>query len=144
MALELSRAQLDGMIAHAREEAPLECCGLIGGVGGRALRVYRTRNADQSRVHYTVHPEDQLKIEREIEGERGWDLVAVYHSHPASDAYPSPTDLKHALDSGYSEITRFIIVSLADPERPVARAFWLGGGDIVEDPLTRIDGGVEE
>ena len=144
VALQLSRAQLDGMIAHARQEAPLECCGLIGGRGDRALQVYPARSESPSRVRYRIHPEDMYRAWREIEVERGWEVVAFYHSHPLSDAYPSPTDIKEALDTGYSEVTRFIIVSLADPESPVARAFWLKGGDVVEEPLVLIDGAPEE
>ncbi len=139
MPLQLTRDQVDEIVAHARDETPLECCGLVGGRADRGMHVYRARNLDQSRVRYTIHPEDQLRIEREIEDDRGWELLAIYHSHPMSDAYPSPTDVAHAVESGYGEFTRFIIVSLLNPDQPVARCFWLRGGRIKEDPLAIVD-----
>ncbi|MBM4435829.1 MAG: M67 family metallopeptidase [Actinobacteria bacterium] len=140
MPLELTAAQRDTLIAHARREVPVECCGLIGGLGDRALEVYPARNADQSTVHYTVHPEDHLRILRAIEDLHGWEVLAYYHSHPRSDAYPSPTDLRQAVQSGYSETCRFVIVSLADPAQPVVRAFWLTGGRVVADRVVTIRG----
>ncbi len=135
MSFHLSRAQYDRIVAQARAEAPLECCGLIGGREETALKVYPTRNADQSRVHYTIDPRDMLNATRDIEDVQGWEISAFYHSHPRSDAYPSPTDVSEAVQSGYSEYSRFIIVSLMNPDRPVMRCFWLRGGAISEEPL---------
>ena len=123
------------MVAHAREESPLECCGVIGGTQNRALMTFRTRNADQSQVHYTIHPEDQYKALREIEDAHGWDILGFYHSHPMSEAFPSPTDIRHAVESGYSEVSRFIIVSIANPAAPVTRSFWLIGGQVSEESV---------
>ncbi len=139
MSFHLTRAQYDRIVAQARSEAPLECCGLIGGQGETALKVYPTRNADQSRAHYTIDPRDQLHAERDIEDVHGWKISAFYHSHPRSDAYPSPTDVREAVQSGYSEYSRFIIVSLLNPERPVMRCFWLRGGAISEEALVVTD-----
>lgn len=139
MPFQLSRNQYDRIVAQARAEAPLECCGLIGGRGETALKVYPARNADQSRVHYTIHPQDQMRAERDIEDEHGWEISAFYHSHPRSDAYPSPTDVREAVESGYSEYSRFIIVSLMNPDRPVMRCFWLRGGAISEEALVVVD-----
>ena len=139
MPFHLTRAQYDQIVAQARAEAPLECCGLIGGQGETALEIYPARNADQSRVHYTIDPRDMLNATRDIEDVQGWDISAFYHSHPRSDAYPSPTDVREAVESGYSEHSRFIIVSLMSPERPVMRCFWLRGGAISEAPLHVVD-----
>ena len=139
MPFHLTRAQHDQIVAQARAEAPLECCGLIGGQGETALQIYPARNADQSRVHYTIDPRDMLNATRDIEDVQGWEISAFYHSHPRSDAYPSPTDVREAVESGYSEYSRFIIVSLMNPERPVMRCFWLRGEVISEEPLLVID-----
>ena len=135
MAFHLTRDQYDRIVTQARAEAPLECCGLIGGQGETALKVYPARNADQSRVHYTIDPRDMLNSTRDIEDVQGWEISAFYHSHPRSDAYPSPTDVREAVESGYSEYSRFIIVSLMNPDRPVMRCFWLRGGAISEERL---------
>ncbi len=144
MALEISRHQLDDMVAHARDEAPLECCGIIAGTGNRASATYRTRNIDQSRVHYTIHPEDHYRATREIEDVHEWDVLGFYHSHPASEAFPSSTDIRHALESGYSEVSRFLIVSLAKPSAPVARSFWLTGGQVDEESLVVVSDGADD
>lgn len=135
MAFHLTRAQHDQIVAQARNEAPLECCGIVGGQDDEALKVYAARNADQSRVHYTIEPKDMLDVTRNIEDVNEWEIAAFFHSHPASDAYPSPTDIREAVQSGYSEYTRFIIVSLLNPEEPIMRCFWLRGGIVSEEPL---------
>ena len=80
-----------------------------------------------------------LNATRDIEDVQGWDISAFYHSHPRSDAYPSPTDVREAVESGYSEYSRFVIVSLMNPERPVMRCFWLRGGTISEERLVVTD-----
>lgn len=139
MAFHLTRDQYHLIVSQARAEAPLECCGLIGGQGETARKVYPARNADQSRVHYTIDPRDMLNATRDIEDVQGWEISAFYHSHPRSDAYPSPTDVREAVESGYSEYSRFIIVSLMHPDRPVMRCFWLRGGAIREESLVVVD-----
>lgn len=126
----IPRSLADAMIAHARAEAPLEACGIIGGSGERALRFYPARNADRSPVRYTVHPEDQLRILWELE-ERGEELWGIFHSHPRSEAYPSPTDVRFA----YYPEAYYVIASLADPARPVLRAFRIVDGHITEHPI---------
>ncbi len=141
MAFRLTAAQRDQIVAQARAEAPLECCGLVGGQGDTARRVYPARNADQSRTRYLIDSGDMLRATLDIEDVHGWDVSAFYHSHPLSDAYPSPTDVRDAVQSGYAEHSRFVIVSLLDPQRPVMRCFWLRGGVIAEEPLVITDGG---
>jgi proteasome lid subunit RPN8/RPN11 len=88
---------------------------------GEVANVYRTRNAAPNPVvTYLMEPHDQLRIFKEID-DRGLSLLAIYHSHPASPAYPSPTDLAQAF---YPD-AHYLIVSLAEPSRPVVRAFRL-------------------
>ena len=83
----------DELLAHAREDAPNECCGLIGGTDGIARTVYRARNAEASPLRYNLDPQDQFRIMTEMD-ERGEELSAIYHSHTASPAYPSQTSKK--------------------------------------------------
>jgi len=135
MPFHLTRIQYDQIVAQARDEEPLECCGIVGGRGDQAQKVYATRNADKSRVHYTIEPKDMLDATRDIEDVHEWEISAFFHSHPASDAYPSPTDVREAVQSGYSEYSRFIIVSLLNPEKPVMRCFWLRGGIVSEEAM---------
>ncbi len=93
----LPRSLVEEMFAHARARAPEECCGLLGGGGGRASSVYPLRNvAPRAEVAYEAAPEELFDAQRRMR-ERGESLVAVYHSHPRSaDPLPSPTDVRLA------------------------------------------------
>ena len=133
MALELERAYVDEMIAHAKEDAPNECCGIIAGVDGRATKLYRAINAEASPYRYSVDPKDLLRIHKEVDV-NGWDFLVIYHSHTHTEAYPSPTDVAQAPDPAWC----YVIVSLKDPE-PVLRSYRITDGTIREEPV-QLDG----
>lgn len=126
----IPRELVDELIAHAREEAPNECCGMVGVVDGRARTVYCAENAEASPLRYSLHPQDQLRIMNEIEA-AGEELGAIYHSHTKSPPYPSQTDVNLAFypDAAY------LIVSVVDPEHPELRAFTIRDGEIDEREL---------
>lgn len=117
------------MLAQAKEKAPYEACGIIAGKGGRAVKLYRTANAEHSETTYRLEPEEQYKIFMEME-EKGWELWAIYHSHPAFPAYPSARDIKQA----YFPEALYIIVSLAQ-EEPEIRAFRIVEGEVREEEV---------
>jgi proteasome lid subunit RPN8/RPN11 len=123
---------LDEIVAHAREEAPNECCGMIGARDGRATSLYRARNAEASPLRYTVHPQDQLRIMDELEG-RGEELAAIYHSHTGSRAYPSQTDIN--LAANWPD-PLYVICSVADLDSPELRGFAIRDGKVEEVELT--------
>ena len=128
--MEIAQDLLDEIVAHARADAPNECCGLIGGADGRATRVYRARNEFESPLRYNVHPQDLLRITDEI-SDSGEELAAIYHSHPRSEAYPSQTDVN--LAANWPD-PLYLICSLAGDE-PVVRAFRIRDGEIEEVEL---------
>ena len=116
----LTKAHADELIAHAREENPNECCGLIGGTAdGVSQSVYRLRNlAANPLVTYDAAPEDLFKAQRAMR-ERVELLLAIYHSHPrAADPYPSETDVRLA----YYPTAVYLIVGLGNQE-PCLKAF---------------------
>jgi [CysO sulfur-carrier protein]-S-L-cysteine hydrolase len=117
------------LLAHAREDAPNECCGLIGAENGVAKTVYRARNAEASPLRYNLDPQDQFRIMTEME-ERGEELSAIYHSHTASPAYPSQTDINLA---AYPDAL-YLIVSLAEGEKDL-RGFRIEDGEVTEVDL---------
>jgi [CysO sulfur-carrier protein]-S-L-cysteine hydrolase len=121
---------VDEMVAHARAEAPNECCGMIGGRDGSATSIHRARNAEESPLRYVIHPTDQLRIMEEIEA-RGEELAAIYHSHTGSPAYPSQTDIN--LAENWPD-PLYVICSLADRE-PELRAFAIRDGEVEEVTL---------
>ena len=118
-AMRIGRALLDEIVAHAREEAPNECCGMLAGGDGTATRIYRARNAEASPFRYTIHPQDQIRIMTEIE-DRGEEVAAIYHSHTKTAAEPSQTDIN--LAENWPD-PLYLICSLADPEAPDLRGF---------------------
>jgi proteasome lid subunit RPN8/RPN11 len=135
MALYLTNKQAEEMIQHALAEHPNEACGLLAGKAcpeqgrraGRVEKVYQMTNADHSPVTYRLDPEEQYRTFMEIE-EEGWELLAIYHSHSHSPAYPSATDLELAF---YPD-SLHLIISLADRDQPTIRAFRIVEG-VVED-----------
>jgi proteasome lid subunit RPN8/RPN11 len=118
MALYLTEGQVEEMIRHAQREYPNEACGLLAGKDSRVEKVYQMTNAEHSPVTYRLDPEEQFRAFMEIE-EAGWELLAIYHSHSHSPAYPSATDLELAF---YPD-SLYLIISLADRDRPMIRAF---------------------
>ena len=125
--IELPAALRDDIVAHARAEAPKEACGLVAGRDARATRVIRCANAHPSAVtRYTIDPREQLRAFRDMEA-NGEDLVAIYHSHPTTQAYPSPTD---RAESHYPEAF-YVLVSLRDTA-PDVRAFQIRDGWVRE------------
>ncbi len=128
--LTLPEHVLDEMIAHARAEAPNECCGIVAGLDGRPVKLFRARNAEASPYRYNVDSQDLFRIYRECEG-NGWEFLAIYHSHTASPAYPSPTDVRLA----FWPESYYLLVSLQDPERPMVRAFRIIDGQVREEKL---------
>src|SRR5918911_637179 len=118
--MRLTRSQLDQLIAQARRDAPNETCGLIGGQDGRALKIYPLTNVDENpRIRYLADPQELLYAIRDVEETNGWEVLAIYHSHPASPAYPSATDVGRAF---YPDAV-YILISLRNPEFAEVRGF---------------------
>lgn len=137
--MRLPSALADQIIEHARAEFPNECCGLIAGSGDLATRVLPTTNAEGTPFMYVMDPREQMELMDAIEY-AGEDLVAIYHSHTRSAAYPSKTDVELAF---FAE-PLYVIVSLQDSDQPVIRAFRLArsapeGEQITEEPITAPD-----
>lgn len=126
----LEKRYADEMIAHARDERPNECCGILAGANGKVTKFYRVANAERSPVRYNVDPRDVLRIDQELR-ENNWDWLGIYHSHTHTEAYPSPTDVSLAF---YPDSLYFII-SLMDAENPSIKAFHIVDGNITEEEL---------
>ena len=127
--LRISRSLFDELVAHAREEAPNECCGLIAAQDGRAVAVHRARNTAASPLRYEMDGMEQYKLQTAIE-DAGQDLGAIYHSHRRSDPYPSQTDINLAF---YPEAL-YVIVGVKGAEDDV-RAWTIVDGQVGEAQL---------
>ncbi|HWB69205.1 MAG TPA: M67 family metallopeptidase [Solirubrobacterales bacterium] len=119
--MRISQALIDEIVAHAREDLPNECCGMIGGRDGVATDVIRVENEAASPLRYEMEPKAQYDAWKSIEDE-GKELLSIYHSHTKSAAYPSQTDVNQAV-AWPDQI--YIIVSLEDPESPDVKGYWL-------------------
>lgn len=120
----------DQIVSQARAEYPNEACGLLAGRDGVATRLYPMTNAERSPVIYRMDPKEQLRVFNEMDAD-GSELLAIYHSHTRSPAYPSATDVSLA----YYPESVYLIVSLADPEAADLRGFRIVEGGIAEVPL---------
>jgi proteasome lid subunit RPN8/RPN11 len=119
--MQISQHLIEEMVAHAREDLPNECCGMIGGTDGVATEVIRVANSAASPLRYEMDPQEQYNALKTIE-DGGGELLAIYHSHTKSAAYPSQTDVNQAV--AWPEQV-YVIVSLADPQQPDVKAYWL-------------------
>lgn len=130
--LRLKQSQLDAIVAQARRSPGSEVCGLLGGQGAEVRQVYPVPNASPTpAVRFLMDGQPLVSAMLDIEA-RGWELVAVYHSHPAGvDAIPSPTDVANA---NYPEALN-LIVSFDGRGEPVMRVFQIGDGLVREAEL---------
>jgi proteasome lid subunit RPN8/RPN11 len=126
-AIEIPAAIRSELVAHGMAGLPNEACGLLAGPDGRVERFFPMRNADDSAFTYRLEPKEQLAVFDEIDA-LGWELKAIFHTHTHTEAYPSPTDRRQAF---YPDAS-YLLLSLADREFPVLRAFTIRDGDVDE------------
>jgi proteasome lid subunit RPN8/RPN11 len=119
--MRIAQALVDEMVAHAREDLPNECCGMIGGRNGEATSVVRVANSAASPLRYEMDPQGQFDALKSIE-DGGDELLGIYHSHTKSAAYPSQTDVNQAV--AWPEQV-YVIVSLAEADAPDVKAYLL-------------------
>lgn len=135
MLLQIPRRLYDRMVAHCRAEAPREACGIMTGRDGHVRRLYVLPNVDPDPVRrFRLDPVDLHAALQEVRSGRD-QFLAVWHSHPASIAYPSPRDLALAPAEGHWSV----IVSLARDPADV-RVYRLSGGQAVPVPFRKLAG----
>ncbi len=121
MKIRLTQSDYDAIVSHAREKAPNEACGLIGGtIEGdvKTIRkVFFLTNLDASPEHFSLDPREQFAVIKELR-QNGWELLGNWHSHPATPSRPSEEDKRLAFDPNMS----YLILSLQDLE-PVLHSF---------------------
>lgn len=126
----IRKSVMESMILHAERDAPIEACGCLAGQEGVVTRHYPMVNADGREDHFSFDTREQFAVYRAARGE-GLNVLAVYHSHPATPARPSPEDLRLARDPDVV----YVIVSLLGGSRSV-RGYRVRQGAVQEVPLT--------
>jgi proteasome lid subunit RPN8/RPN11 len=130
----LTREFINRIIAHGRSAYPDEACGILAGEGNEVMIMYETTNMESSPVSYLMDAQEQFKIMKEIRNKR-MRMVAIYHSHPLSPPYPSPTDVKLAFypDAAY------VIAGFLDRDNPEVKAFEIVDGKVREIDIKASD-----
>ena len=134
--IEISDEFVLEMIEHSRLENPNECCGILAGTGGKVTKLYRIQNSTPSPYRYVMDPNEQLKAMKDAD-ERSLDLMAFYHSHTHSPAYPSDTDVRMATESGWVDFC-YVLVSLEDSSKPDVRFFDVSADGNVNEEEVKI------
>jgi proteasome lid subunit RPN8/RPN11 len=134
--LTISRALVDRVIAHARADHPDEACGVIAGPAGsdRPARFIAMTNAERSPTFYRFDSMEQLRVWREMD-DRDEEPVVIYHSHTATEAYPSRTDISYAMEP----TAHYLLVSTADQVRTEVRSFLIADGAVTEEQVQVVD-----
>jgi [CysO sulfur-carrier protein]-S-L-cysteine hydrolase len=130
--LTISAAMRAEILAHARADHPDEACGVIAGRAGtdRPERLVRMLNAERSPTFYRFDSMEQLRVWREMDANDEVPVV-IYHSHTATEAYPSRTDISYAMEPD----AHYVLVSTRDPGGDEFRSFRIVDGQVTEEPV---------
>jgi [CysO sulfur-carrier protein]-S-L-cysteine hydrolase len=134
--LTIDRAAHDAIVAHARRDHPDEACGIVAGPArsDRPERVVPMLNAARSPTFYEFDSMELLKLYRDLEA-RDEEPVVIYHSHTATEAYPSRTDRRLAMEPG----AHYVLVSTRDPDETEFRSFRIVDGVVTEEDVRITD-----
>jgi proteasome lid subunit RPN8/RPN11 len=130
--MKIRRAVVDALIAHARADAPLECCGLLIGSGEQIEESYPAENIRRSATRFEVDPAAHFAAIRKARASNR-DLLGAYHSHPASPPIPSETDVREATDPA------FVHVIVSPASAPEIRAYRIKGNRVEALALEVVD-----
>jgi len=130
--LSIPKQFYDAMIQQAEAEYPNECCGLLAGKDSRVTQIYKMTNTHHSPTNYLMDPREQFVAFKEMR-KKSLELLAIYHSHPHTQAYPSMTDVRLA----YYPEAFYLILSLENKTTPVLNAYRIsnsnGEGKITQE-----------
>jgi len=134
--LTIRRDLVEAMMAHSRADHPDEACGIIAGPEGsdRPERFVAMANAERSPTFYRFDSGEQLRVWRQLDADAEVPVV-IYHSHTATEAYPSRTDVSFAAEPD----AHYVLVSTRDPEVPELRSYRIIDGEVTEEPVEVVD-----
>lgn len=134
--LVIRRDLVDAMVAHARRDHPDEACGVLAGPEGsdRPERIIEMTNAERSPTFYRFDSLEQLRIWREMDA-AGEVPVVIYHSHTATEAYPSRTDVSLAAEPD----AHYVLISTREPREHELRSYRIVDGEVTEEPVEVVE-----
>ena len=134
--LTITRDLRDQIVAHARQDHPDEACGVLAGPAGtdRPTRFIPMTNAARSPTFYEFDSTEQFRVWQEMD-DQDEEPVVIYHSHTATEAYPSRTDIGLAAEPG----AHYVLVSTRDEDRTEFRSYRIAAGEVTEEPVTVVE-----
>jgi proteasome lid subunit RPN8/RPN11 len=134
--LTIRRELRDQIVAHARRDHPDEACGVLAGPAGRDRpeRFIAMTNAERSPTFYRFDSAEQFRVWRDME-DRDEEPVVIYHSHTATEAYPSRTDISYASEPG----AHYVLVSTRDADITEFRSYRIVDGTVTEEPVAVVE-----
>jgi [CysO sulfur-carrier protein]-S-L-cysteine hydrolase len=134
--LSIPRDLRDKIVAHARRDHPDEACGVLAGPAGRDRpeRFIAMTNAERSPTFYRFDSAEQFRVWRDME-DHDEEPVVIYHSHTATEAYPSRTDISYASEPG----AHYVLVSTRDSGTTEFRSYRIVDGTVTEEPVTVVE-----
>jgi proteasome lid subunit RPN8/RPN11 len=131
--LRIDKRIVDNIVLHAGRELPIEACGYLAGKGGTVTAHYEMTNADASVEHFSFNVQEQFAVLMDVRSKK-MEILAVYHSHPATPARPSGEDIALAHDPGVS----YVIISLAGSREDI-RSFRIVDGIVEHEVIVVMD-----
>ncbi|MGH3775044.1 MAG: Mov34/MPN/PAD-1 family protein [Pseudonocardiaceae bacterium] len=134
--LTIRRDLVDAMVRHARRDHPDEACGVLAGPEGsdRPERFVEMANAERSPTFYRFDSAEQLRVWRAMDAANE-EPVVIYHSHTATEAYPSRTDISYASEPG----AHYVLISTRDPDTHELRSYRIIDGEVTEEPVDVVE-----
>ncbi|HVA59726.1 MAG TPA: M67 family metallopeptidase [Mycobacteriales bacterium] len=138
--LTVGRDVYEALVTHARRDHPDEACGVVAGAAGsdRPVRVIPMTNAERSPTFYRFDSLEQLRVWRDMD-DRDEEPVVIYHSHTATAAYPSRTDVSYAAEPA----AHYVLISTRDPQTVEFRSYRIVDGEVTEEPVRILEEGLE-
>jgi proteasome lid subunit RPN8/RPN11 len=134
--LTIERALVDKIVSHARADHPDEACGVVAGAVGSdtPTRFIAMTNAERSPTFYRFDSMEQFQVWRAMD-DADEEPVVIYHSHTATEAYPSRTDMSYASEPN----AHYVLVSTRDPEDAEFRSYRIVGGEVTEEEIRIVE-----
>jgi len=139
--LRISKVLCEAIITHCQREYPKEACGILAGRDGHVTRIFPMTNLDNSPISYTLDPKEQLQVQKAMH-RVNLQLLAIYHSHTATAAYPSSVDVARASEPGVALLMPdvcYVLVSLKDRAHPDIKNHLIRDGQVIPDDLQCVD-----
>ena len=134
--IKISKSHLEMMIEHAKKEDPNECCGILVGTGNTVTQIHKIINDAKSPYRYIMNPQQQLDVLLDCD-KNNLDMLAFYHSHTSSKAYPSDTDVRLAVQSGWLEIN-YILISLENKTKLQVKSYLINENSEISENLIEV------